>query len=53
MNLLDIATEITLDQWCALPDGKEFINQTSIDHTGCYWVVYKTEDKYVKIHMFS
>ncbi len=54
MNLLEIAEEITIDQWCELSDDKEFINQTRRDHnTGCYWVVYKTEDKYVKIHMFS
>ena len=52
--MLDLAEEITIDQWCELPDGKEFIYQTRRDpNTGCYWVIYKTEDKYVKIHMFS
>jgi hypothetical protein len=51
MSILQWATEITATQWCSLLNP-EYVMSTRQDEAGRYWVVYKIDDKYVKIHMF-
>lgn len=51
MNILQWASEITVTEWCSLCNP-EYVMSTRQDELGRYWTVYKTNDKYVKVHMF-